>query len=547
MKRFVSGLLMFLLAVTLFGCGAGPVPQEVAFTVTPEAVSPADPLNLNAEQLAEDELIITLPSQSELQRLAFAEDTLYITVAYQDLGWISPHAIQVKLAEPLTYHEVVYQNPGGDPLLVQVTSTAALAEASQQLGFDVQPTFIALAMTEDNQLAYYLQCSDGDYLNNTGDAVYRGTIMVSTKTGEILATNLLTTHIPGGHLSEERFSPAPQGRTYGDRCLLPQTAPGEFGPILTALIAETGDERDLLWDEQGLLWEGMSDDALGPVYWGTDETYFTTARPGPSYGDFYTHARLWRYDWQTKELALVSFLPEIDFVLSADAQKIACAGLQLDLAAAPPTATVSTPAALYQHRSPFTMLPGFAKVAAGPVQVLRANSDWVYVQQGETRGWLPQWYLSAEEVLTVSPASLVTKAGTQAYLYPAQAAPAILDLAAGRVVRVRKTCGDWSLAEMTVYNVPGAFWGWFRNADLATPDEMTPLEGHLPEGSPVFYSYELTEAQTPDYTTEFPMTVLIIEEKAGFLRLEAAGGWTAWTKAENVLRDPWQGVPLLDL
>ncbi len=99
------------------------------------------------------------------------------------------------------------------------------------------------------------------------------------------------------------------------------------------------------------------------------------------------------------------------------------------------------------------------------------------------------------KVERTAPRSLVVKEDrTAVYLYPERSAPQVLELEQGRIVRVRKTYGDgWYLAEVTMYDVPGAPWGWLKKESLAAPGKAGPKEGTLKKGSVVYTGWDYSQ------------------------------------------------------
>lgn len=86
-----------------------------------------------------------------------------------------------------------------------------------------------------------------------------------------------------------------------------------------------------------------------------------------------------------------------------------------------------------------------------------------------------------------------------------------------------------------------------RPGCLAEPKDVEPREGLLKEGSIVYPVWEYEKIDPGETETVwYNMTVMIGERRNGLVQVTAAAGWSAWAKEEDLVPDPWAGVPLGD-
>ena len=160
----------------------------------------------------------------------------------------------------------------------------------------------------------------------------------------------------------------------------------------------------------------------------------------------------------------------------------------------------------------------------------------MYLRSGDNDGWLPKWYLDGSDEKPVRDNVqdyLVLKENMQGLLYPD--GPGIVDLEKGKLLKPLKEWNNWYFTGIIVYDIPSVQYAWVPKDALLPIGEAEPSEGFLHEGTEV-YGYDSFEAYGPvnpeklDYT----MRVFVRKEKEGYIAVGAAGGWTAWTKKENL-------------
>ena len=184
----------------------------------------------------------------------------------------------------------------------------------------------------------------------------------------------------------------------------------------------------------------------------------------------------------------------------------------------------------------FLALPDAVVQGGSAVEVLETEGDWVYLRSGDNDGWLPKWYLDGSDEKPVRDNVqdyLVLKENMQGLLYPD--GPGIVDLEKGKLLKPLKEWNNWYFTGIIVYDIPSVQYAWVPKDALLPIGEAEPSEGFLHEGTEV-YGYDSFEAYGPvnpeklDYT----MRVFVRKEKEGYIAVGAAGGWTAWTKKENL-------------
>ncbi|MHB8155802.1 MAG: SH3 domain-containing protein, partial [Desulfocucumaceae bacterium] len=169
------------------------------------------------------------------------------------------------------------------------------------------------------------------------------------------------------------------------------------------------------------------------------------------------------------------------------------------------------------------------------VEVLEYREEWVSLRYGTKEGWLPAWYLSEdpEPLVEVNSGYLVLNRDTGGLLYPA--GPRITDLARGRLLLPLREWNSWAQVEIILYSVPGVSSAWIPKNLLSPVKDVTPTEGFLKEGTPVYEVEDFNQiAKAAPQAARYDMSVILRLKRDGYINVEAAGGWTAWTRLENL-------------
>ncbi len=181
-------------------------------------------------------------------------------------------------------------------------------------------------------------------MNRSGNRVIFGAVGVGATSGKILKKDLHFVNLPGVHRLTEKekkvrgsLREAPGGLEYGERRLVvAKNEDNEFGPVITSLKAVYGGGSPrVLWEGNSLIWDLSEQASLYQVRWspGGQRTYFSTASPDLGYGDWYTHGKLWEYDWEKDRLSLVAYMRDTDFFLPEKADGVYFGDVVLDLSA----------------------------------------------------------------------------------------------------------------------------------------------------------------------------------------------------------------------
>lgn len=192
---------------------------------------------------------------------------------------------------------------------------------------------------------------------------------------------------------------------------------------------------------------------------------------------------------------------------------------------------------LYLAPQPETLsLPQAEVVGRSMVEVLEVQGEWVHVRQNDNEGWLPKWYLSADEsipVRDISQAYQVLNRDAAGLLYPE--GPQVVELSKGRLLKPIKEWGDWYQVGILVYDIPAVQVAWLPKTFLSPIGEEEPCEGFLHKGTEVYEVEDFDKISTvaPQKIT-YDMVVYVVREKDGYINVSAAGGWSAWTQKENL-------------
>lgn len=166
------------------------------------------------------------------------------------------------------------------------------------------------------------------------------------------------------------------------------------------------------------------------------------------------------------------------------------------------------------------------------VEVIHKVKDWLLIEQGETRGFIPSWFIDSGKVRPmdyIDSIPMVLKKDTEGVLYPGGAK--IVDLQSGKLLTPLMKWENWYHVSIIVYDIPAVQFAWIREEDLTTPDKFAPNEGYICEGAEVYYSD--INGNKPEKLTG-NISVYVSDEKSGYINIHAAGGWSAWTKKENL-------------
>lgn len=195
---------------------------------------------------------------------------------------------------------------------------------------------------------------------------------------------------------------------------------------------------------------------------------------------------------------------------------------------------------LYPGPYPVLLALPQAVVTGGSIaEVIETKEEWVHLRSGENQGWLPKWYLDGSSDTPVRDKSqdyMVLKEKSQGLLYPN--GPKTVELEKGKLLKPIKEWGDWYFVGIIVYDIPAIQCAWVPRDVLLPVGKMEAGEGFLHEGTKV-YGYDSFEKNGPvnPEKLQYTMTVFVLKEKEGYIAVQAAGGWTAWTKKENLKFD----------
>jgi hypothetical protein len=377
---------------------------------------------LGAELPDPTTLVIGLPNDTELAALRYEAPRLRVILKYSPTDAIGTRGVKVSLDKPLgQIAGVDYYSDSGREIKVTLSRDQALAAARDFALADVEPTFEAMRYVDTGNgggITYYFDFFDGDNLNRAGTAAIRGQVEVSAADGRPVRSVFNGTCFPGARLLSEaekaglsQLPQAAKGLEMNGRRLNFSYTEGEFGKVLSGLQAvDTDGATYLVWDARQQTYEpygnpetvagGLATDVgLGDVLWSPDgsETYFSTATVGPHYGDWATHAQVWRYSWQSHTLELITFARNTSFALPPGQGKLFTDGQVIDLSEWQKAVTNLTGSvAIYNRPNGDEM--GNLSIDRG-VMLLKWDSSWAYVQRDGERGWV--------EVGAVAPPSVV--------------------------------------------------------------------------------------------------------------------------------------------
>lgn len=171
------------------------------------------------------------------------------------------------------------------------------------------------------------------------------------------------------------------------------------------------------------------------------------------------------------------------------------------------------------------------------------SGSYAKITSGDTKGWLPQWYLTSETlgIKAVTPyLMLVPKAGAALYLYPGSTEFDALPLDHWRVVRVvaEYDGGTWVKVDFRLFDA--AYFGdrWMKVSDLQPYDAKLAKEGQISQGTVIY-----DESGNPTTDRNFG-TIIIHDEvtlsgKGTFYRVSGPGGFSGLIKQEDFIADPF--------
>ncbi|MCL5057534.1 MAG: hypothetical protein M1130_05975 [Actinobacteria bacterium] len=163
------------------------------------------------------------------------------------------------------------------------------------------------------------------------------------------------------------------------------------------------------------------------------------------------------------------------------------------------------------------------------------NGEWALVRQGNIEGWIPKWYISDDPgpVKDIESEHMVLNRSAPGLLYPG--GPQAVSLDKGRLLLPLKQWNGWVQVEIIVYSIPGVMTAWVEKEFLSPVNGVTPAEGFLKQGSTAYVGCEFEEIdRCLSEEAAYNMPVQIYGERNGYLNVAAAGGWSAWTKKENI-------------
>ncbi|MCX8128784.1 MAG: hypothetical protein N3I35_01635 [Clostridia bacterium] len=194
---------------------------------------------------------------------------------------------------------------------------------------------------------------------------------------------------------------------------------------------------------------------------------------------------------------------------------------------------------IYPEAQP-TLLSAAVSLKQGKeIKILKTDGDWVNIEQEKLTGWIPKWYISSDDSTPTKPVSskpkVLTK-NTEGRLYPDGAGIKLLEK--GRLLTPVMQWNDWYQVKIIVYDIPAVQYAWIPMKNLAEVGKALCIEGYLKAGTPVHEVPEFDEVSaSPAKAIGYTMPVYISNEREGFIRVNAAGGWSAWTKKENLVFD----------
>ena len=188
----------------------------------------------------------------------------------------------------------------------------------------------------------------------------------------------------------------------------------------------------------------------------------------------------------------------------------------------------------------------WVKIEFSEEQLVNYNS-WL-LEERDGQAWIPDWYVSPEDSKPIKEPSqglgpFVLNRENPTYIYPG--GPEIGDLfdhdyydryEKGKLLRPQYRWEDWYLVDIIVYSIPSVLEGWFHRKDLSSVEEVDPIEGYLPEGTEIFSKYEDIEEKEARNTRK-NWTVRFDKNRNGYVRVSAHGGWSAWTRKDNIVYD----------
>lgn len=200
-------------------------------------------------------------------------------------------------------------------------------------------------------------------------------------------------------------------------------------------------------------------------------------------------------------------------------------------------------AGTYPGDSPLELFSPGSLQAGQRVTVRGKRLPWALVRSGSIEGWIPLWYLTGEghNLPEITPYPMVVKKRAPVHLYPDKDAPLTRDLDAGKVVKVEYEYGPWRYVHIVVYDIPAVLRGWVPGEYLAAAGEVAPTEGRIPKGTRVYYG-DPDAADTSGMSGEITpcqMIVGVLHEKGEMLYVNAAGGWSAWVRKQDVVFNPF--------
>ncbi len=200
---------------------------------------------------------------------------------------------------------------------------------------------------------------------------------------------------------------------------------------------------------------------------------------------------------------------------------------------------------LYRTPAAEELAGGETLQARARVRVKSRRPPWVLVGLGEVEGWLPEWYLTWEltddVVEDFEPYCMVVKEETDVKLFPDESADTILDLQAGKVVRVCAEFQNWRYVRIAVYDIPNILRGWVNQDSLVDLAEGHPMEGKILPGTTVFFGDPRSQGFDTMVRERISQVMIVYlgEEIGDMVHVSAAGGWDAWVSRSNIVFEPF--------
>ena len=170
------------------------------------------------------------------------------------------------------------------------------------------------------------------------------------------------------------------------------------------------------------------------------------------------------------------------------------------------------------------------------IHIAEEKDEWIHVKFSGGEGWIPKWYVLSEEskqVKDIQSEAKVLNQNISGSLYPNGSK--VVDLEKGKLLTPIKEWNGWYEVRIIVYDIPAVQLAWVPQNALSSVNELSPIEGYLPLGTEVHETYEFEKISfTNPQKIAYEMNVFIISEREDYILVGSNGGWSAWTKKQNL-------------